>query len=72
MTYVRTHTDEKIVCCWDDCRKPGHDEIKVKLQHEDQAWWDYIFCTERHKALFVHSHVEYSRLPVGSGRGSAV
>lgn len=69
MTLVRTSTDEVIVCCWDDCRKPGHDEIRVRLQHEDLHWWIYVFCTEFHKALFVNSRAEYGRVQVGSGRG---
>jgi len=69
MTYVRTHTGEKIVCCWDDCQRPGHDEIKVQLQHENKEWWNYLFCTERHKQMFVNSHREYARLPVGARGG---
>lgn len=69
MTPVRTTTGDKILCVWDDCQKHGVDEIKVKLQHEDGEWWNYIFCTEFHKALFTNSHREYSRVAVGSGRG---
>lgn len=69
MTYVRTHTGEKVLCVWDDCQRPGRDEIKVKLQHEDLQWWDYIFCSEFHKALFTNGHVSYSRVAVGSKGG---
>jgi hypothetical protein len=70
MTYVRTTTGEKIQCCWDDCQNPGHDEIKLRQLHEDKQWWWYIFCSLRHKALYVNGHREYSRLEVGSGRGT--
>ena len=62
MTLVRTSTDQIIVCCWDDCQKPGHDEVKVKLQHEDLLWWSYIFCTDFHKALFANSQAQYGRV----------
>ena len=69
MTYVRTHTGEKIICVWDDCRKPGHDEIKVKERHDDGQWWDYIFCTEFHKQLHINSPKSYGNVTVGAGHG---
>lgn len=66
MTFVRTHTGEKIVCGWDDCQKPGHDETRVMEPAEDGGKLIYLFCSDRHKLLFVNSHQKRGFLPTGS------
>lgn len=70
MTLVRTATGEKILCAWDDCPRPGQDEIRIEKPQDEanpmKGNLIYIFCTERHKALYQHSHRELRRLPVGS------
>lgn len=70
MTLVRTTTGQPITCVWDDCTRPGHNEIMVKEQHTDGQWWNYIFCSERHKNLHVNGAKAYGNLAVGSGHGT--
>lgn len=54
-----------LLCCWDTCEKPGYELYKV-IQHasldEDVC---YVFCTERHKQYWLHSHIRYGALPSG-------
>lgn len=62
MTLVRTHTGEPILCVWDDCTKPGQNEIMVKERHDDGEWWNYIFCSERHKSMHINGPKSYGNL----------
>lgn len=48
-------------CCWDDCERDGYDEIKVVVK-EPQKQLHYVFCSERHKRLYLNAHHDYGRL----------
>jgi hypothetical protein len=63
-----------LLCCWDDCQKQGVDSHKTRLHdHNTRVRCDdimarhvwYVFCSERHRQLFLHSHVDNGKLPVG-------
>lgn len=64
MTYVRNSTGQKLLCCWDDCERAGHNEIQLALV-QDGKRAIYIFCTEAHKAMHVNGHVSYGNLRLG-------
>lgn len=61
-----------IRCAWFECEKPGY-ELYKSIQHEhgrnipcaagDHV--NYVFCSERHKQLFRHSHESFGNLPPG-------
>lgn len=64
-----------ILCAWADCEKQGvtlhqsvlHDHNPgVRCDHVDARHPRFVFCSERHKQLFAHSHVAYGKLPTGS------
>ena len=57
---------QPLLCCWDDCERPGYDEIRGTGPSDvpGQALI-YIFCTDRHKALWLASPRGYGRLPSG-------
>lgn len=54
-------TGNAIMCAWDDCQKPGYDEIKVVVR-EPRKTLHYIFCSEQHKRYHIHGHREYGKL----------
>ena len=57
-----------ITCEWADCFKPGYELHQVRINYGTPGYSHilrYVFCTERHKMLFVHSHRRYGRLPPG-------
>lgn len=66
-------------CCWDDCERDGVDLHKAFFHDHNpgtpcnsalsQHLW-YIFCSERHRQLFLNSHRQgQGRLPVGERGG---
>lgn len=58
---VRNGHGIPIKCVWDDCEKPGYDEIKVIVK-EPQKHVHYIFCSERHKRFHIRGHQDYGKL----------
>ncbi len=61
-------------CCWDDCDKSAtslhqslfHDHPKTyRCDHESAKHVKYVFCTERHRQMFLHSHIAMGKLPAG-------
>lgn len=61
-------------CCWDECERDGvtlhrarfHDHprtIACDAPDSKHVW--YVFCSERHRQYFLHSHHAYGRLPAG-------
>lgn len=63
-----------IPCCWFECDKPGYELYKAVFHEHGKtlrcddprsAHVDFIFCGERHRQLFAHSHVEMGKLPPG-------
>lgn len=62
MTHVRaTGTGELILCAWDDCETPGHDEIHID-QTSGGRKARYIFCTERHRQYYRNSPRSHGNL----------
>jgi hypothetical protein len=72
---VRSFSSEDwITCCWFECDKPGFELYKsVFHEHDKKMRCDdfrsehinYVFCTERHRQLFLYSHVSMGNLPPG-------
>lgn len=58
---VRNSLGVPILCAWDDCQKPGYEEVKVIVK-EPTKELHYIFCSERHKAFHVGGHEHYGQL----------
>jgi hypothetical protein len=57
-----------IRCAWDDCEKPGYQLHLVRVDYGAPGVphvLNYVFCSDRHKMYFVHSHRAYGRLPPG-------
>lgn len=54
------HTEQPLICCWDDCQLIGFEEHKVivKKTRKDPGL-AYVFCSDTHRDYFVHSHISY-------------
>jgi YHS domain-containing protein len=68
MTLVRNGSGVALLCCWDDCEKPGHEEIKVVTREGTKAKpkdTHYVFCSAAHKSLFKNSHHSYGNAAPG-------
>lgn len=57
-TKVRnTQTGRVLPCCEGDCDRPGYDEIRVEVDHEQPRWPGerriYIFCSAEHRDMYV-------------------
>ncbi len=77
MTDGRRELGPPLLCCWQDCPKPGKNEIRVVVTEGKEAdtfvYGDaappntitYIFCCETHKLYFVNSHRDLGNLPPG-------
>jgi hypothetical protein len=73
---IRKGQDEggRILCAWDDCDRDGttlhyhriceHKDFvpcdSLKAQHAQ-----YVFCSERHRQFWLHSHRKHGQLPSG-------
>jgi hypothetical protein len=61
--------DHHIMCAWDDCELQGYELNKVVINDAAPGYppryMRFVFCTERHKYFFVHSHRDYGNLPPG-------
>lgn len=67
-------TGQHIVCCFNDCGALG----SSRYEHREFRQWVYIgptripqytiylFCSERHRALWRNSHRSLGNLPIGS------
>lgn len=58
-------------CCWDDCWHAGYTTYRYVERHPEtrDRTVTYIFCSERHKALWIASYRQESphgSLPTGS------
>lgn len=65
---------EVVPCCWFECDKPGYELHKTILHehaknmtcdHPMSSHVNFVFCGERHRMLFLHSHKEMGKLPPG-------
>lgn len=57
-----------VLCAWADCEKDGYELFKVRVNYGTSAAphvLNYVFCSERHRQYFVHSHRAYGHLPPG-------
>lgn len=61
-------------CCWDDCEEQGvtlhqtifHDHARgYTCNHPLARHVKYVFCSERHRQLFLNGHRAYGKLPTG-------
>lgn len=63
-----------LLCCWEDCERQGVDLHKTRFHDHapglpcdstlaKHIW--YVFCSERHRQYFLHSHVRNGHLPTG-------
>ena len=62
------HGERAITCAWDECDRAGYELHKVRVNYgsaEVPAVTNYVFCSERHKQYFIHSHRRYGNLPPG-------
>jgi hypothetical protein len=66
------YSGQWLLCCWQDCEKFGYELHKVRhhdhAKHIPCADGDHaimVFCSERCKQLFVHSHLANGKLGPG-------
>jgi hypothetical protein len=66
-------SDTWINCAWFECDRQGYELYKI-VTHEHVAMpcddpraehIHFIFCTERHRQYFGHSHKNFGKLPPG-------
>ena len=66
-------TGNAIPCCWFECGKSGyelyksilHEHTNVPCDHPTASHVAFIFCSERHKQLYLNSHRDMGNLPAG-------
>lgn len=67
-----------LLCGWDDCERQGvtlhqarhHAHARgYRCDHPDAKHVTYVFCSERHRQLFLNGHRAYGRLPLGERGG---
>jgi hypothetical protein len=63
-----------IQCCWFECQKHGttlhktvlHEHMKtMRCDDPLSQHVNFIFCSEKHKQFFLHSHRDMGKLPPG-------
>lgn len=60
--------DRKVACAWEDCPKDGYELYKCTVNYGTLGKPQivrYVFCTERHRQYWIHSHRSYGNLPPG-------
>lgn len=65
-------SDRWLLCCWDECDKHGYESNKavyhdhprgMPCNHPYAKHVNYVFCSDRHKTMFVTSHLgDYGRI----------
>lgn len=58
-------TGRKIPCCWTECERLGDTRYECRV-NEPRRTIHYLFCSERHKMLWVNSVPDMGNLPSGS------
>lgn len=61
---INMATGTHIPCCWLDCFKDGVELHKVVIPQPGETI-NYVFCSERHRQYFIHSHRDMGNLPPG-------
>lgn len=63
-----------ITCAWFECQKDGFELYKsvfhehareLTCDHPASGHVNFVFCSERHRQFFRHSHVDFGQLPAG-------
>lgn len=58
--YVRNAAGKRLPCCWADCWEPGDNRYRVEVPHDAPKFKGeklvYIFCTERHRMLWLEAN----------------
>lgn len=71
---LSSSTGEWIVCCWFECQKPGYELYKavfhehakeLACHHPQSQHVNFVFCSERCRQYYLHSHVSMGNLPPG-------
>lgn len=62
---VSGRTGLPLLCCWTECDRLGDDRYET-IVREPRRLLHYVFCSERHKMLWAHSHKRMNNLPGGS------
>lgn len=67
-------SDTWILCAWFECDRQGFELYKTILHEHSRSLpcdsmfsehVNFVFCSERHKMLYVHSHKAFGQLPPG-------
>lgn len=61
---INLSTGVHLLCCWDTCTRDGVELHKVVVR-EPTGNACYVFCSERHRQFFIHSHRRNGTLPPG-------
>lgn len=50
-------TGRHLLCCWDDCERPGYDSNQVRINDAAQGFEPkivkFVFCSEGHRQYFI-------------------
>ena len=57
-------TGRRLMCCWDTCERDGVTLYETRVREGVQNTI-YVFCSERHKMLWVNSSRDLGKLPKG-------
>ncbi len=63
--------DRKVMCAWDLCEKDGYDLHQVRINYGTPVFprvVKHVFCTERHKQMWINNRRDYGNLPPGFRR----
>lgn len=67
-------TGNWVPCCWFECTKDGYELYKavfhehakeLPCDHPLSEHVNFVFCSERHKQYYLHSHIDMGNLPPG-------
>lgn len=63
-----------IPCCWFECERDGYELYKtvfhehareLPCDHPMSQHVNFVFCSERHRQMYLHSHIAMGQLPPG-------
>ncbi len=67
-------TDSWIRCCWFECEKDGFELYKAVFHEHAREYpcdhplsqhVNFVFCSERCRQFYLHSHIQMGQLPPG-------
>jgi hypothetical protein len=59
-------TGNTLMCCWNDCTRPGDTQYEIRVTESEARIVHYVFCSKRHAAYWANSHRDMGNLPGGS------